>query len=491
MLIEIDKSRRHISASTDAARKAELGQFFTPAATARFMASLFSASTARECRLLDPGAGIGSLTAAFLDRWIAGGFGFESAHVTACEIDSMLRETLASTLTVYRAGIPLAYEAIGVDFIEYAVNRLQFDPANEFTHAIVNPPYRKIGTQSRHRLLLRQVGIETVNLYSAFVALALELLRPGGELVAIVPRSFCNGPYYKPFRDFVLQRAAIRHLHLFAARDKAFKDDGVLQENVIMLLERGGLQQELDVSTSSDDRFDDYRVVRQPFGSVIVRDDPDRFIRFPSASADSALENRAAIRYTLADIGVSVSTGPIVDFRLKEHIRESPERGTVPLLYPSHFSGKTLQWPKENTKKPNAILRNAETEKWLYPTGFYCVVRRFSSKEERRRIVACVVDQNDFGGADALGFENHLNVFHTHKKGLAEELAHGLAAFLNTTAVDDYFRRFNGHTQVNATDLRSIRYPSRTSLVALGQWAIASGELSQAMIDGEFMRVTG
>ena len=52
-----------------------------------------------------------------------------------------------------------------------------------------------------------------------------------------------------------------------------------------------------------------------------------------------------------------------------------------------------------------------------------------------------------------LGFENHLNVFHQHKHGLPDNLAHGLAAFLNTTAVDEHFRRFNGHTQVNATDL--------------------------------------
>jgi adenine-specific DNA-methyltransferase len=47
------------------ARRIEFGQFMTPGAVARFMAALFS-----ECdgpvRLLDAGAGIGSLTAAFI-----------------------------------------------------------------------------------------------------------------------------------------------------------------------------------------------------------------------------------------------------------------------------------------------------------------------------------------------------------------------------------------------------------------------------------------
>jgi adenine-specific DNA-methyltransferase len=48
-------------------------------------------------------------------------------------------------------------------------------------------------------------------------------------------------------------------------------------------------------------------------------------------------------------------------------------------------------------------------------------------------------------------------------------VAKGLAAFLNSTLVDAYFRQFSGHTQVNAADLRSLRYPDWNSLVALGR----------------------
>jgi len=118
---------------------------------------------------------------------------------------------------------------------------------------------------------------------------------------------------------------------------------------------------------------------------------------------------------------------------------------------------------KERGKKPNAILCNEETQKWLYPNGFYTVVRRFSSKEERRRIVASVVDPAVFDEAKYLGLENHLNVFHCDKKPLSEKLARGLAVFLNSTAVDDNFRRFSGHTQVNATDLKLMKYPSSLS----------------------------
>jgi adenine-specific DNA-methyltransferase len=71
---------------------------------------------------------------------------------------------------------------------------------DRYTHCIMNPPYGKIAVDSGARGYFRAIGLETVNLYSGFVALALDLLEDGGELVAIIPRSFCNGPYYQPFR---------------------------------------------------------------------------------------------------------------------------------------------------------------------------------------------------------------------------------------------------------------------------------------------------
>ncbi len=53
-------------------------------------------------------------------------------------------------------------------------------------------------------------------------------------MVAIVPRSFCNGPYFKPFREQFFSMMSLRHIHVFEKRDRAFKDDAVLQENIII-----------------------------------------------------------------------------------------------------------------------------------------------------------------------------------------------------------------------------------------------------------------
>lgn len=489
----IEKARLEASARLVADKRADFGQFLTPQSTAGFMAGLFDFSGGRSIRLLDAGAGVGSLTAAFFDALRKSKSQTTAISAKLYEIDEFLATYLSQEMACYQAlfreeGITLDAHMIRDDFIENAVNLIQFGKAEKFNFAILNPPYKKISGHSRHRLLLRQVGIETVNLYSAFVALALALMEPGGQIAAIIPRSFCNGPYYRSFREFILAHAAIRHIHLFAARDKAFKDDKVLQENIIILLERGGFQDDVTVSTSIDDSFVDLEAHAYPFTQIVFPDDAERFIHVPLSPVRNIKELSPFLRYSLADIGVDVSTGPVVDFRVKEHLRQMPEQDSVPLLYPGHFTGLSIEWPKPGMKKPNALMRHPETNKWLYPNGYYAVVRRFSSKEEKRRIVASMVCPDAFDSS-LLGFENHLNVFHLDKQGLPENLARGLVVFLNSTVVDENFRRFSGHTQVNVTDLRMIKYPGRDLLIALGEWASEQDELSQERIDAKLESV--
>ncbi len=184
---------------------------------------------------------------------------------------------------------------------------------------------------------------------------------------------------------------------------------------------------------------------------------------------------------SLAELGFDVSTGPVVDFRVRDYCLKEPTGNSVPLLYAHHFAGGTLQWPREH-KKPNALALSEETRKWLMPRGWYTITKRFSSKEERRRVVAYVLDPDQLE-ADLIGFENHLNVIHARKQGLPAEMARGLALFLNSTLLDEHFRTFSGHTQVNATDLRTMRFSTHATLMDFGRWAQTQIELTQEKID--------
>ena len=146
LLDHADALRREVAPRLALKRKSELGQFMTPAAVARFMASLFPPSTLKTCRLLDAGAGVGALTCAFLDRWSAtNGLHFQNVEVEAHEIDAPLRAHFETTLATYAARLPVTCTVLSGDFIlEAACRRMQ--TSRRFTHAILNPPYKKINS---------------------------------------------------------------------------------------------------------------------------------------------------------------------------------------------------------------------------------------------------------------------------------------------------------------------------------------------------------
>lgn len=473
-------------------RQEELGQFLTPAPVAEFMASMFG-KMPPAVRLLDAGAGAGALTTAFVKRCCASKDAPRVIEATLYELDFNILDVLSTRMEECEclcrdSGIRFAFTINPIDFIQDISARLANDLFSEavptFDVAIANPPYRKIGADSAERRALSSVGLETSNLYTGFVALIQRLLVPGGQLVAITPRSFCNGPYFRPFREDFLGSMELHRIHVFESRQAAFREDSVLQENIVFHVVKGRNQPpQVVISSSSGENEDVLTESALSFVEVVHPKDKERFIHIPStadhASAKQALEGLDA---SLASLGITVSTGRVVDFRLKSALRKTPEEGTVPLIYPCHFNGRSVHWPKPEARKPNAIVENEETRPWLVPSGIYLLTKRFTSKEERRRVVACLFEP-ELVESDWIGFENHLNYFHANGRGLERNLAVGLYAFLNSTVLDQYFRRFSGHTQVNATDLRALAYPSNERLVAIGL-EMKSLDLSQDEIDG-------
>ncbi len=475
----------------DLDRKQELGQFLTPDPIASFMASLF-ASDPVEVRLLDAGAGAGALTAALVRRVCGEKRRPRRISVTAFEVDSAILPALRRTLgqcahECHARGIAFASEIREVDFIEAAVPLGRGDlfgsAQTPFNLTILNPPYRKISSESRTRRLLREAGIETSNLYTGFLALATRLLAPGGELVAICPRSFCNGPYFRPFREQFLNLMSLRRIHVFDSRSAAFERDAVLQENIIVYAVKSAEKPtSVMISRSAGEPGGATTERTCPYHQVVSPNDSESFIHLVTDEADEAVREKIKrFKTPLAQLGLDVSTGRVVDFRAKGFLAAGPGADTVPLIYPCHLRDGRIEWPKLGGRKPNAISDTAETRDLLVPGAIYVLVKRFTSKEERRRVVACVFDPERVR-AERVGFENHLNYFHAGGLGLPMPLARGLAAYLNSTLVDAYFRQFNGHTQVNATDLRNLRYPNRGELEALGN-RIGESPLRQAETD--------
>lgn len=497
-IVRIDANRR-----LDALRRAGAGQFLTPAPVARFMASMFQKERS-SIRLLDPGAGIGSLSAAFVDTILHWKTPPSTLTIVAYEIDPILIEYLKETFdscnsACVKAGTSFRGDIRQQDFIKAGAAILKPGLFAErrsetFDCIIVNPPYRKISSTSEERQLLRSIGIETSNLYAGFLAVALRLLDNDGELVAITPRSFCNGPYFKPFRKLLLGTVSIRRIHVFEKRNQAFPDDEVLQENIIFHAVRGNNSCAnilISLNEGPDSEHTSFREIN--YDELVHPNDSNLFIRLVTDEVDQQIVRRMSqLTPKLQDLGISVSTGRVVDFRVKAFLMQTWEPGTAPLIYPGHLQDGFVVWPKADTKKANALAVTPQTEDQLVPPGIYVLVKRFSAKEEPRRVVAAIYDSSSVS-PERVGFENHLNYYHSDGNSLPLGLARGLVAFLNSTLVDAFFRQFNGHTQVNATDLRSLRYPSRRALEQLGEAigdTLPTQDELDHLIDREVFRMT-
>ncbi len=478
LLSSIEAARRDAPIRLDTRRRALMGQFLTPASVATFMAGMIEC-TKPVVRVLDPGAGLGSLSAAFVAAMCHRPQRPNAIALTAYEIDPLLVGYLRKTLDICRAvceeaGIRFEGRIVADDFLEAGASTFAGDlfatgEKERFDCAILNPPYRKIRSESRERQLLRSIGLETTNLYAGFLAVTARLLAPLGEMVAITPRSFCNGPYFEPFRRFFLREMRFRRVHVFDARDRAFADDKVLQENIVFRAVRTADLDRVVVSASVDHGESGLRMRTIKHDELVRPSDPHAFIHIVPDSAGDPIRHRIrSLEASLSDLGLTVSTGRVVDFRAKEFLRTQPGRSTVPLIYPCHLQDGFVEWPNGQTRKPNALALGPRTDDLLVPEGYYVLTKRFSAKEERRRVVAAVYDPTRIVAA-RVAFENHLNYYHVGGTGLPVTAAKGLAAFLNSTLVDTYFRQFSGHTQVNASDLRSFHYPAWNTLVALGR----------------------
>jgi adenine-specific DNA-methyltransferase len=469
-----------VSEKLDAQHRARWGQFFTPPAVADFLASLIELPADGELRVLDPGAGVGSLSAALVARAIVDAPGC-AIRLVAFEADPALESALAETLcdcerTARAAGVEVSAQVRAQDFLSHAAavaSGGDLGGGDGFDACLMNPPYRKIGAYSHERAAAERIGVRVTNLYTAFLGAAVLALAQGGQLSAITPRSFTNGPYFLPFRRFFLDRMSLELVHVYERRGELFADADVLQENVVVRAVRGGCQGRIRLSTGRAARAEIVSVVEA--SDVIHPDDPQLFIRIPIDQAAATVAGRIArLPARLTDLALNVSTGRVVDFRTRENLRSEMSHDCAPLIYPGHLSAGRVRWPCGADRKPTALVMNDATRSLVLPSGDYVLVKRFSSKEERRRVSAAQFREGDVG-TEVVAFENHLNVFHRANAGIEPALATGLTIFLNTSTVDQFVRQFSGHTQINATDLRLLRYPDRATLVRLGGLVTSHG----------------
>jgi adenine-specific DNA-methyltransferase len=481
------------------------GQFFTPKQVSVFMADLFDINQDK-ITLLDPGAGTGALSAAFCEKLLSGKKPV-SLVIDTCENDPEIIPFLKRVLQeckkdLEEKGSKVEFDVLAKDFIltnePYLSGPGLFERGEKFYDFVIsNPPYYKVGTESPYSRMMAELICGQPNIYAFFMTMAASMLADKGEMVFITPRSFCSGLYYKNFRKWFLRKVRITRIHIFESRKDIFDKDGVLQENVIIKAKKSGKEGTVTITTSRDKELNVIGRMEVGYSDIISPKNSESFIRIPTSELDvkilHIIDNWPS---TLGKLGMEISTGPVVDFRAKEHLRQELTKGSVPLLWMHNMQNMRVVWPSKKNKKPAAIASTEKTSRLLLPAKNYVLLKRFTSKEQRRRLDSAVLKQSEFPH-ESVGIENHVNYIHRPKGSLSISEAFGIAALLNTGLIDNYFRSLNGHTQVNATEIRNLPLPDLSVIKKIGEVVSKAKELpanldemigSQLGIDAEIIK---
>lgn len=465
------------------------GLFLTPVAVADFMARRVTAGV-KKVRVLDPAAGAGILSCAAVEAIMSRDRTPDAIELVAYEVDPGLIAPLQAVLdhlvdwcrNRHRGFLTVRIEA--VDFImanpgvlrPHGLFPSEGREAAPFDVVIANPPYFKISKDDPRAAAVSEVVHGQPNIYALFMAVGAGLLRQGGDFVFITPRSFASGPYFRRFRAVFFDMVRPSSVHVFGSRRDAFRRDTVLQENVVFSGTRDDLwyrrhaAEPLSISSSRGvDDIDRFGVRMIAADAAIGLDTADKVFRLPICDEDEeALAVVDSWPSSLSDLGLNISTGPVVPFRATEFVTRAGRipASHVPLLWMNHVHAMRTSWPL-GRHKPEFIAR-AGAEPLLVPNRNYVLIRRFSAKEQPRRLTAAPYIAADFATPE-VGLENHLNYIHRPGGALSENEAWGLAALYSSRLLDTWFRAVNGNTQVSATELRAMPLPEREMVVALGR----------------------
>lgn len=479
--------------------KKDNGQFFTPTPIARLMAS-FCNSTKTTIRILDPGCGAAILTCSLIEHLVETRNEIEIIDLVAYETDPDLISFSKKALDyvkewLFKKGIKLNYLLHTQDFVldnAFALNTKRIPSLFEelqkevpyFDIIISNPPYFKLSSDDKRALAAKELVSGQPNIYSIFMGIAAKLLSENGELIFITPRSFASGNYFKAFRELFFNTVQIEKIHLFNSRKDTFNRDSVLQETVVIKAIKENIDSNKNVLVSSSLGIKDiFEPTIKYFNSseLIDLSSKEKILHLPTSDKEVSILNLVSTwDNVLADFDIKISTGPVVSFRALDFIQDSYENGTVflaPLFWLHNVNKMSLEWPKKLKEKGQFIRIENSSKSLLIPNKNYIFLRRFSTKDDKSRLIAAPYFSN-YIKSDFIGVENKVNYIYRKAGYLDRNEIVGLCALLNSELFDTYFQIFNGNVNVSATELREMRFPPLNNIKEIGNKIILSNDYS-------------
>lgn len=450
-------------ASVPKSKRKKFGQFFTTAKTAMYMASLFCIDLDKEeLTLLDAGAGTGILSAALLDRIYQLEY-TGKVNLSCYETDSVVLPVLEQNLKLAKKKYGINYNIKKENYITsqyFGIGTLLDEDSCKYDYIIGNPPYLKVSKDAPEALSMPLVCHGAPNLYFLFWAMGIYNLKTNQELVYIIPRSWTSGAYFKKFREYLFSNAVITDIHLFESRDKVFGGESVLQETIIVKVKKTRTEPDtINITTSLDSEFSNIRKFEASYHTVVPK---NHYVYLITDEKDAnVIERINNLPQTLPDIQLKMQTGIIVDFRTREVLRDNMEEGAFPLLYAQHIKDGRVVWP---LGKEGEVIQT-DHPAYLQENSDFLLVKRFTSKEEKRRLQCGIYLKQRYSQFKYISTQNKVNFV----KCDSPCITYGLYVLLNSSLYDAYYRILNGSTQVNSTEINQIPIPSRDVIEKMGR----------------------
>lgn len=455
-------------------RRKNIGQFFTSPETARFMAELFDIPEKQNLTILDPGTGSAILSAALLERLAKSPI--KSVSLLCYETEAAILPLLRDVLAHIRSAAPFHFN-YKIMTENYITSQKEAPPLADLI--ISNPPYRKIPRLAEEAQAMPHVVHGAPNLYFLFAARSIENLFHGGQMVYIIPRSWTSGAYFKKFRRFLLQHASLQHMHLFISRDKVFEQETVLQETMIIKVKKTvNLPKNITItSTDSNRDFKKRQTLKIP-ASLVVGNDENHYVFLITNEAEKAVLERLSIfQETLPSLGLKMKTGLTVDFREQQYLLDEPSADAVPMFFSQHMKGGRIVFP---IGKHGEYLRKGKAS-LLQSNSNYLFVKRFTAKEEPRRLQCSIYLHTDFPSYTEISTQNKINfIACLEQTPLSEAMVYGLYCIFNSTLYDQYYRILNGSTQVNSTEVNTMPVPGAAEIEYMGRKLQTIADLTES-----------